>query len=324
MARFCIGIDLGGTFIKAALLDDALTPAAQHSAPTPTDGGADAVIDAMAEAAETLLARAGVAKTDVAGVGIGSPGPLDLDAGVVIGMPNIPGFENVPIRDRLARLIERPAVLENDANAAALGEFLVGSGRDGRDMVLLTLGTGIGSGIVIDGKLLHGAHGMGAEVGHMIIDAGGRPCGCGQRGCLERYASATHLAAHARRLIEEDGRESALATLLSEKGSFDARDVQHAAGEGDRLAKEVWAEAVECLAVACVNLARVLDPELIVLGGGMAKAGEALMRPLRERFRRLHWTLAQPRTRLALAELGNDAGVIGAGGAAWQEFGKCG
>ncbi len=322
MAGFCIGIDLGGTFIKSALLDEQLTVRAQQELPTPAAHGADAVIEAMAAAARAAVRQAGVSIADVAGVGIGSPGPLDLDAGVVVAMPNIPGFDNVPIRDRLSGLVGLPAVLDNDANVAALGEFLVGVGRDVRDLVLLTLGTGIGGGIVVDGQLLHGAHGIGAEIGHMIVQPGGRPCGCGQRGCLERYASATYLAAHARRLIEEEGRPSSLASLLGEKGGFDARDVQEAARAGDDLAGEVWGEAVDYLAVACVSLAHVLDPDLIVLGGGMAKAGEALIGPLRQRFRRQYWKLDEPRARLVLAALGNDAGVIGAAGAAWGAFGK--
>jgi glucokinase len=255
-------------------------------------------------------------------VGIGSPGPLDLDAGVVIGMPNIPGFQNVPLRDRLAERVGMRAVLENDANAAAVGEYMVGSGRGTSLMVLLTLGTGVGSGIIIDGRLLHGSHGIGGEVGHMIVDPGGEECGCGQRGCLERYASATYLARHARRLIEREGRPSRLAEVLREKGDIDARDVCDARRAGDALAGEVWDRAVRFLAIACVSLCRVLDPDRIVLGGGMAKAGDDLLGPLRAHFRREHWNLAPPRTELALASLGNDAGVIGAAGVAWEQFGK--
>jgi len=320
MAACCIGIDLGGTFIKLGLLDRQLAVTAQDRRPTPAAGG-QAVIDAMADAAEDLLASAGVRKSDAAGVGIGSPGPLDLDAGVIIGTPNIPGLRGVALREELTRRLGLPAALDNDANLAALGEFLVGSGRDVRHMVLLTLGTGVGSGIVVDGELLHGGHGIGAEVGHMIVRPGGRPCGCGQRGCLEQYASAGHLARHARRMIEDEGRGGRLADVLAEKGDLDARDVQQAAAAGDPTARRAWDEAVAALADACVSLARVLDPDLIVIGGGMAAAGEALMGPLREQYRGRHWTLTHPRTDLALASLGNDAGVIGAAAAAWRRFG---
>ena len=320
MASWCIGIDLGGTFIKFALLDRAMSARASWQCPTPARQGADGVIEAMVSGGHRLLAEAGVETGEVAGVGIGSPGPLDLDAGVVIGMPNIPGFDNVPLRDRVGEGLGLPAVLENDANAAALGEYLAGGGRGVRNMVLLTLGTGIGSGIIVDGKLLHGAHGIGAEAGHLIVEPGGEACGCGQRGCLERYASATYLSQYARRRIEQDGQESVLADALRSRGGLDARNVQAAAGAGDALAREVWDRAVRYLAIACVGLCRILDPDRIILGGGMAKAGEALMAPLQAHYHAEHWRLTEPKTALGLAELGNDAGVIGAAGAAWETF----
>ena len=269
-----------------------------------------------------LLRDHGLGREDVAGVGIGCPGPLDLDAGIVIGTPNIPGFENVPIRERVSQGTGLPAVLENDANAAALGEYLCGSGKDCRVMVLLTLGTGIGSGIVLDGRLLHGAHGIGAELGHMIVEPDGERCGCGQQGCLERYASATYLARHARRLIEEDGRDSSLRAVLEQAGDIDAKAVVHARAAGDALAEEVWDRAMRFLAIGCVNLCRIFDPDRIVLGGGMAAAGEDLMAPLRRHFAEAHWHLAEPKTDLALAALGNNAGVIGAAGVAWERFGR--
>jgi glucokinase len=316
MGKFCVGIDLGGTFIKSALLGKDMAIRAELRSPTPVEAGADGVIETMASDAERLIRQAGCSREDIAGVGVGSPGPLDLEAGVVIGTPNIPGFENVPLRQRLSRLLNRPVVLENDANAAALGEYLVGSGRDVAMMVLLTLGTGIGSGIVIDGRLLHGVHGIGAEVGHMIVDPGGEKCGCGQHGCLERYASATYLARHARQLIERDGRSGALAEVLKKNGDVTSLDVEAARRAGDALAEEVWDRAVRFLAIGCVNLCRVLDPDVIVLGGGMAKAGEELMQPLRRHFRREHWELAEPKTALALAQVGNDAGVM------WRAFGE--
>ena len=322
MADVCVGIDLGGTFIKCALLDRELAIKAELQSPTPADRGADGVIETMAADTERLIRQAGLSRESIAGVGVGSPGPLDLDAGVVIGMPNIPGFENVPLRDRLAQRLDLPTVLENDANAAALGEFLVGGGRDVNHMVLLTLGTGIGGGIVIDGRLARGAHGIGAELGHMIVEPGGEQCGCGQRGCLERYASAAYLAQYARRLIEQDGRDSALAGVLEDNGDITAKDVQAARHAGDALAEEVWDRAIRFLAIGCVNICRILDPDRFVLGGGMAKAGDDLMGPLRRHYRREHWRLAEPKTALALARLGNNAGVIGAAGLAWRRFGK--
>jgi glucokinase len=240
MKDMCVGIDLGGTYIKLALLDRDLRLCGTLRRPTPADRGPEGVIEAIVSAARELMEREGSSDDQVAGVGIGSPGPLDLAEGMVLGMPNIPGFDHVPLRNRVEEGLGLPAVLENDANAAALGEFLVGRGRDVRHMVMLTLGTGVGSGIVIDGRLLHGAHGVGAELGHLIVEADGEPCGCGQRGCLERYASATYLAEYARRLIESGGRSGPLAERLAANGRIDARDVQQARAAGDETAAPAW------------------------------------------------------------------------------------
>lgn len=318
MAAYSIGVDLGGTNLRAAAIDEGGRIIEKIAGSTDLSSGRDAVIDDIV--ANIVRLREKFGASDLAGVGIGVPGFILIEKGVILGSHNMPGFEDYPARDEIERRLGAPVVLENDANAAALGEFLLGSGRGTSIMALLTLGTGLGSGIVIDGKLLHGAHGIGAELGHIIVEPGGEQCGCGQRGCLERYASATYLAQYARRLIEQDRRESSLAEVLATTGQLDAKDVQQAAGEGDKLAREVWDRAVEYLAVGCVNLCRVLDPDVIVLGGGMAKAGENLLEPLGRHFRRLHWEISPPRTALVLGDLGNDAGVIGAAGAAWENF----
>ena len=187
---------------------------------------------------------------------------------------------------------------------------------------MLTLGTGVGGGIVIAGQLARGAHGIGAEPGHMIVEPDGEPCPCGQRGCLERYASASALARYARRLIEQDGRKSSLVDLLGRKGDLDAADINNARRAGDDLAAEVWDRAIRYLALGCVSITRLIDPDLIVLGGGMAKAGDDLTEPLRRHFSRLHWTIDTQKTSLVLASLGNDAGVVGAAGAAWKQCGS--
>lgn len=321
MAKVCVGIDLGGTFIKYALLDEKMSVVGSLQLPTPADAGPDGVIETMVSGAAELLAREGISAGDVVGTGIGSPGPLDLAAGVVIGMPNIAGFVNIRLRDRIRDGLGVQAVLENDANVAALGEYLCGAGQGTDVMVLLTLGTGVGGGIVIAGQLTRGAHGIGAEAGHMIVESAGQLCPCGQRGCLEQYASASAMARYARRLIEQERCASSLAGLLAEKGDFDAADVHAARRAGDALAEKVWDRTVRYLAVGCVSITRLLDPDLIVLGGGLAKAGDDLLGPLRRHFSRLNWTIDKQKTSLALASLGNDAGVIGAAGAAWKQFG---
>ena len=321
MSRVCIGIDLGGTFIKFALLDESMSLAGALQLPTPASAGPDGVIETMISGATELLDREGISSGDVVGVGIGSPGPLDLDAGVVIGTPNMSDFVNVPLRDRVGDGLGIQTVLENDANAAALGEYLCGSGKGADMMVMLTLGTGVGGGIVIAGNLTRGAHGIGAEPGHLIVEPDGEQCPCGQRGCLERYASASAVARYARQLIEQENRKSILTEVLTRKGDLDAADVNEARRAGDALAAEAWDRAISYLAVGCVSITRLLDPDLIVLGGGMAKAGDDLTEPLRRHFTRLHWTIDTQKTVLALASLGNDAGVIGAAGNAWKQFG---
>jgi glucokinase len=265
------------------------------------------------------MQRRSLTAADVLSIGIGAPGPLNICKGVVIAMPNIPGMENCALRDSVAEGVGARAVLENDANAAAFGEFIAGAGKGARDMVMLTLGTGVGSGIVIDGKVLHGAHDIGAEFGHMIVQPGGEKCGCGQVGCLERYCSATYLALRAQRQIEA-GRASTLKDALEKSGKITSQDVNEAAKAGDELAAEVWDQAMRYLALACVNITRILDPDEIVLAGGMVNAGDDLMTPLRKHYQAMHWSLTPVLSPVVIATLGSDAGVIGAAGVAWENF----
>lgn len=318
MARWCVGIDLGGTFVKFGLLSEDRQAGPTFQLPTLVDARPGGVIARMAEGARQLIEGRG--GEEFVAVGVGAPGPLNIAEGVVVAMPNIPGMENVPLAARLSEALGLPVFLENDANAAAYGEFLCGSGAGCRSMVLLTLGTGVGSGIIIDGQILHGSHDIGAEIGHMIVIPDGEPCACGQRGCLERYSSATYMAQRATRMVRQ-GRASRLKAVLERKGSLDSLDVEQARKAGDGLAAEVWDDAARCLAVACVNICRVLDCDQIVLAGGLAKAGDELMVPLMAHFRRLHWSLTAPRTKIVFASLGNDAGVIGAAAVAWRGSG---
>ena len=316
MAKWCIGIDLGGTFIKFCAMDDARRPTETFQLATPDSS--DGVIEQMAAGAEQAIERHRLSRDDVLGVGIGSPGPMKISEGVVLSMPNVANMENVPLRKLVCDRLGLPGVLENDANAAAYAEYVVGAGKDRGDMVMLTLGTGVGSGIIVDGRLIHGSHEIGGELGHMIIVPDGEECGCGQRGCLERYCSAAYVAQFAVRQIEEGGRDSSLKAVLAEKGTIDAKDVNEARKAGDPLAEEVWNRGTYYLAIGCVNICRVFDPNEIVLAGGMTGAGEDLLAPVREHFRRLHWKATDIKTDIVVARLGNDAGAIGAAAVAWQ------
>ncbi|MBS3733299.1 MAG: ROK family protein [Phycisphaerae bacterium] len=322
MTQYCIGIDLGGTYIKFVALDAMYALGEVIALPTPAGDGAEAVADCIAEGARRVMNARGIAAEAVLGVGIGAPGPLRISEGVVVAMPNIPGMKDAPLAQMVSERLGRPAVLENDANAAALGEFLCGAGEKARLMVLLTLGTGVGSGVILDGQVFHGGGEQAPELGHMIIVPDGEPCNCGQRGCLERYCSATFMAARARRQIEQDGCDGELARRLKDTGTIGSKDVEDAAAAGDALAAQQWDEMTRYLALGCVNICRIYDPDEIVLAGGMVKAGEVLLRPVREHFAKLTWTLAPVRTEITLAQLGNDAGAIGAAGVAWQKFGS--
>lgn len=317
--KYCVGIDFGGTNMKFCLLDSRSRPTDIFHLRTAV--GRDDVVSQMIHGARKAMTDHNVDIEQILGVGIGSPGPLDLEAGTILATPNIAGLENLPIRDLVADGLHLPAVLENDANAAAYGEYLCGAGKGAGDMVLLTLGTGIGSGIIIDGNVFHGSHNIGAELGHTVVSPGGEPCGCGQRGCLERYCSATYMAERARKLIEQESRTGLLAAVLKQSGQVTAKDIQEAMVADDQLACEIWDRGTYFLAIACVNICRIFDPDQIVLAGGMANAGRHLLDPLVAHFHKLHWSITEIMTRIEMATLGKDAGVIGAAGVAWSAFG---
>jgi glucokinase len=188
-------------------------------------------------------------------------------------------------------------------------------------MVMLTLGTGVGSGIIINGRIVHGSHEIGGELGHMIVRPGGVECGCGQRGCLEQYASATYIARYAEDTLRRGDRSSSLKDALAGSGELTTKDINEHRKAGDDFAAEVWDRGLYYLAVGCVSICRIFDPDRIVLAGGLVNAGEDLMAPLREHFRREHWSLTEPKTELAIATLGPSAGMIGAAGVAWSAMG---
>ncbi|MAE62752.1 MAG: hypothetical protein CMJ18_00650 [Phycisphaeraceae bacterium] len=315
-----IGLDLGGTNVKAGLVDDEANVMANLSVPTEGEGGADRVIEVMASAAKEVAAKAGVKMDRVAGIGIGAPGPLDFEAGVVKAAPNLPGWIDVRLRDRIAEATGCPAVLENDANAAAFGEFWAGAGRDPdiRHLVMLTLGTGIGSGLIVDGRVIHGGYGLGGEGGHIIVQPDGRLCGCGQRGCLEAYTSAAQAARRAQEALDA-GEDSVLGRISAgQQGEITAEDVFDAAAGGDALALRIVDETAQYLGIAAVTFCRLLDPQMIVFAGGMIAAGDFLFDRIRRSFSDHDWDLVAPQVRIVPATLGNDAGFIGAAAVAWD------
>ncbi len=315
---YAIGIDLGGTNIKGAVLAPDQSLVLQRSIATEADQGRDHVIERMQQLVQVLIDESELGRERFAGAGVGAPGPLSHARGVIYAAPNLPGFVNVPLRDELQRRTGLPISLENDANAAAFGEFTSGAGADVQSMVLLTLGTGVGGGIVLNGQLWRGAYDNAGEIGHTIVVPRGRACPCGQSGCLERYASANAVGERFCEAIRE-GAASSWAERVREGAAPGAPEVDAAARDGDPLATKIWNDAVFYLALTCVNLQHAFNPERIVLSGGLIHAGDRLLEPLRAQFHEQRWRLAEDHPEIVFATLGYDAGVVGAAALAWRE-----
>lgn len=306
-----IGIDLGGTAIKGGLVSESGEILHRASIATNAPEGVDAVIKRIADFANTMADHAESRHSRPVGIGVGAPGTMHLPEGVIISAPNLPGWSHVELVPRLRRIVELPVVLNNDANAAALGESVCGAGRGVRDMLMLTLGTGVGGGIIIGGKLLRGERGNAGELGHIIVQPGGRPCNCGQVGCLEAHASASATGRMAMQRMSA-GEGSSLQAILDRGEHVTSADVAAAAKSGDALAASVWAETCHYLAIACIGLRHTFDPQCIVLAGGMSEAGEFLLSSVRDAIRELISPRLGPPPELRIAQLGNDAGFVGA------------
>ena len=260
--------------------------------------------------AETC-AETGATRADMLGVGIGSPGPLDRETGVVIFTPNL-GWRDFPLRDRVSAAVDLPATLDNDANCATLGEWWVGAARGARHVIGLTIGTGIGGGIILDGALFHGASDAAGELGHISIDATGRRCGCGNYGCLEAYASGPAIAERAREALA-GGEQSILPTLVDgDLARITAATVYAAEQRGDTVAAHVVRDTAKFLGIGVANFLNIFNPEVVVLAGGVTQAGDALFEPLRAEVRRRAFTPAVAACRIVPGELEGNAGVIGA------------
>jgi glucokinase len=311
MSEMFVGIDLGGTNIKIGLFDSALKLLSKTSVATKADMGPEVVIDKMAQTVEKLLAESALSLQDVVAVGIGTPGPARYTEGVIIKSTNMPTFKNVPICRMLNERLGAPIVFDNDANVACWGEYAVGAGKGVKDMVFFTLGTGIGGGIISNGELVHGCDENGAELGHMIIYPDGRNCNCGQKGCVEAYASADSTARRAAEALEA-GAESSLKKVLDEKGQITSKDIYEHLANGDKLAKEITDGTAKALAITCVNMLHTTEPKRIVFAGGMIAAGDALLNRIKDFFDEYIWTLKKEMVEICFATLGEDAGIIGA------------
>lgn len=317
--KYYIGVDLGGTNIKAGMVTEQAKPIVKTSIPTEAERGPDHVLDRIAEAVENVRKRSGLSKELIGGVGIGAPGTLDIKAGVVRYPPNLPGWRNVPVVEEVEKKTGLRAVLENDANAAAYGEFWAGAARDVHSMVMLTIGTGIGGGIICNDTIIHGNTDCAGELGHLIIEADGRKCACGNWGCFEAYASANSLV---RRFVEaiEAGEDSSLAERVKSGEEVTSKDIFDSAVDGDELSNRIYRETGIYLGIGIVNILHFVNPARVVLSGGMIGAGELIMAPVRETVEKRALPDAQRNCEIVFATLGEDAGFIGGAGCALVAF----
>ena len=308
MPEYSIGLDLGGTNLRAAAIDRAGDLLEKVSGSTPFSEGRDAVLAEMVQSISALRDRLGSA--GLAGIGIGVPGFILIREGIIRNSNNLPFLEDFPIRDEIERRLSTPVVLENDASAAALGEKWRGAGREVDDLVLLTLGTGIGGGIISGGRVIRGFAGMAGELGHLTVVPNGNPCGCGSQGCVEKHASATAVTAMARLMQLGEG--------LSAK---DIYDLAQRADEAGHKAREIWRVMGEALGLTLALLINTFNFPLYLLGGGMLPAWEffapSMLRTVDQRS--ATYRLTKPRTRIEVATLGNEAGLYGAARLPWVE-----
>ncbi|MGH2404996.1 MAG: ROK family protein [bacterium] len=314
MAEFVVGVDLGGTKILTALVDTEGRVVARVREATP-QAGLDAVLEVVVGTVRRVLKDAGVEASAIRGIGVGAPGPADPASGVVFDPPNLPGWHEVPLAAILGARLAVRTYVENDANAAALGERWAGAGRGVDDLIYMTISTGIGGGLILNGRLFHGVSGTAGEVGHMVIDPAGPRCPCGRTGCLEALASGTSIARHARAAVAS-GRPTTLSTVAPE--ALTAADVARAARDGDPLATELFGRAARYVGIGVANLVNLLNPAMVIIGGGVTKAGDLLFAPVR----RIVLDEAFPRpaaaVRIVPAALGDDVGAVGAAAVALE------
>ncbi len=312
MAQVVIGVDLGGTNLRTALLSADGDILDKRKEPTHAADGWKKVVARLVDNINQQRETAEQRGLHVMAVGVGAPGIIQMDKGVVVKSPNFPDWNNLPLRDELEKALRIPVVIENDANAAALGEQWRGAACGIESMILLTLGTGVGGGIVLNNKIWQGADGMAGEVGHMTLIPDGRPCGCGNTGCLEMYASA--------RGIVQSYREASGMTEATQASEVTSEMVYRAARNGDPVALRVMKDMGRLLGIGIANLINIFNPQMIVLGGGVKDAWDLFIGATHEEIMRRAFQVPAERTRIVPSLLGDDAGMIGAAAGALQKI----
>jgi len=308
---YYIGIDLGGTNIAAGIVDEEGKIIKKGSVPTGAHRHYTEIMKDMAQLSLNLVKECGLSLEDIHSVGIGSPGAPDNEKGMILYSNNI-AFLNVPMRDEIQKYIPKPVNIENDANCAAYGEYIAGGAKGTRISITITLGTGIGGGIIIDGRIYTGSHHAGAELGHMVICVDGEQCTCGRKGCWEAYASATALIRMTREAAARNINGTIMKLVNGDISKIDAKTAFDAKRMGDSIGAEIVDKYVKYLAEGLANICNIFEPEVICIGGGVSKEGEYLLEPVRKLVYEKFYCKQVPMPKIIPAVLGNDAGIIGA------------
>ncbi|OIQ61583.1 glucokinase [Moorella thermoacetica] len=319
MSQYVAGVDLGGTNIAAILMDATGRTRGWMTWPTEASGGPDRVIERIIALIKFTMEQNGITEQQLLGIGLGVPGLVNSQEGKSVFSPNLPGWRDIPVAEMVGRGCGVPVIIDNDVRMAAWGEKLLGAGRGWEDVICLTLGTGIGSGIFIQGKMFKGRDESAGEIGHVTVEKDGPRCNCGNFGCLEMYASGRGIARQARETLEQGGSSLLLELAGGDASSITAATVCRAAIQGDPLARQVMEKTALYLGIALAGLANILNPQRIVLGGGVMGAGELLLEPVRRVVRERAMPLNRE-VEIVAAELGERAGAIGAAALARQEF----
>ena len=312
-----LAFDLGGTKIAFGVVAENGEVLGSDKIETLAKQGPEQAIQRVNLAAQSLLQKLNIKPQELIGIGIASPGPLDISKGCVDGSPNLPGWSGYSIEQGLSSFFNLPARIDNDANAAALGEYKFGAGKNKKNMVYITVSTGIGGGVIVDGRLMRGANGNAAELGHLTLNINGPACPCGANGCFEMYASGTAIARRTREAIQAGARSQ----ILSLAGSLEKITTHHilaALQKEDELAKKIWNETTEYLGRGLAVVINTFNPELIVVGGGVTAAGELLFTPVREKALRYAFPRLAAVCSIVPAGLGSNVGVVGAAACAFE------
>ncbi|MBU5265951.1 ROK family glucokinase [Virgibacillus proomii] len=310
MEQIIIGIDIGGTAAKLGLISNEGDILDKWQIPTNTNDGGIHIIHDIWDSITKKIEAKGMKQGQILGIGIGAPGFIEDETGFIYEAVNI-GWRDYPLGDLLKKRAQLPVFVENDANVAALGENWRGSGHQVANLIAITLGTGVGGGIIANGRIINGEAGLGGEIGHIIIEKDGASCNCGKKGCLETIASATGIVRQAKQKAEEFPK-SKLASIIATNGTITAKDVFQLAAEGDQDAEQIVARTADVLGEVIATMGVILNPAKVLIGGGVSKAGEPLLSAIREAFDRYALPKVNQTCELALAQLGNDAGIIGA------------